>query len=241
MDQVETASGRLAVNGLTVVYEGREKVSAVRDLSLVVNPGEIVCLLGPTGCGKSELLRTVLFSLALNNRPSQLQFLGIDLGGRELAALDALPHAFAELATEQEYAGGLLLWLKDELERRKLFHVMRPDILLVIDGVGQLVNTGPEHARETLRLLAQQGKSWGIHLALAARREQDTGLLGLFRSKPALLRGCALARPGVATPGRFVLERGRKLRRVQIAWLPVHDLQAAVELVRQHSRGRALK
>jgi branched-chain amino acid transport system ATP-binding protein len=47
----------LEVEGLSVQY-GR--VAAVRQVSLVVNPGEIVALLGANGAGKSSLLRAVV-------------------------------------------------------------------------------------------------------------------------------------------------------------------------------------
>jgi NitT/TauT family transport system ATP-binding protein len=35
---------------------GRQKLAALRDLSLAVNEGEFVCILGASGCGKSTLL-----------------------------------------------------------------------------------------------------------------------------------------------------------------------------------------
>ncbi|MEW6123003.1 MAG: ABC transporter ATP-binding protein [Pseudomonadota bacterium] len=47
----------LSVSGLSVSY-GR--VSALTDISLTVNPGEIVTVLGANGAGKSTLLRAIL-------------------------------------------------------------------------------------------------------------------------------------------------------------------------------------
>ena len=45
---------RLKLDGLICAFDGRVVVD---DVSLDVNPGEIVCLLGPSGCGKSTTLR----------------------------------------------------------------------------------------------------------------------------------------------------------------------------------------
>ena len=46
----------IRIAGLTCAY-GR--VTAVRDVSLRVNAGEIVCLIGANGAGKTTLMRTV--------------------------------------------------------------------------------------------------------------------------------------------------------------------------------------
>jgi len=46
------------VDGLTFRYR-RASEPAVRDLSLTVEPGEVILVAGPSGCGKSTLLRAM--------------------------------------------------------------------------------------------------------------------------------------------------------------------------------------
>ncbi|WP_346432797.1 ATP-binding cassette domain-containing protein [Breoghania sp.] len=47
-------AARLAFESVSHAYEG---VASVRDVSLTVDPGEVLCLLGHSGCGKTTLLR----------------------------------------------------------------------------------------------------------------------------------------------------------------------------------------
>lgn len=44
---------------VTVSFSAREDITAVKDLVLEVQPGEFLCILGTTGCGKSTILNVV--------------------------------------------------------------------------------------------------------------------------------------------------------------------------------------
>jgi NitT/TauT family transport system ATP-binding protein len=65
--------------GKRFVTQGDQEVVALRDINLVVQPGEFVCLLGPSGCGKSTLLN----ALAGFAPPSSGQ---ITVGGQPVGA-----------------------------------------------------------------------------------------------------------------------------------------------------------
>jgi urea transport system ATP-binding protein len=73
----------LDIRGLNVYY-GESHI--LRDVDLSVAPGEMVCLIGRNGVGKTTLLKTVIGLLAQRSGDLQLQ-------GRDLAGLP--PHARA--------------------------------------------------------------------------------------------------------------------------------------------------
>ncbi len=58
MSTPEVAPPLVAVEGLTFRYR-RATEPAIRDVSLVVRPGEVVLVAGPSGCGKSTLIRAM--------------------------------------------------------------------------------------------------------------------------------------------------------------------------------------
>lgn len=72
--------GGVAFEGVTVRYPGRS-VDAVADVSFVVEAGETVALVGPSGVGKSTLMHALLGFV----RPTEGR---VSVGGADLAGLD---------------------------------------------------------------------------------------------------------------------------------------------------------
>ena len=66
----------LMVRGLAAGYDG---LPVVRDVTLHVDPGEVVTMLGPNGAGKTTTLATIAGSLAPIS--GDVEFLGASVGG----------------------------------------------------------------------------------------------------------------------------------------------------------------
>ncbi|WP_260259877.1 ABC transporter ATP-binding protein [Vibrio intestinalis] len=68
----------LSINNLTCKYD--EQTTVLEDLSLQVEQGEIVCLLGASGCGKTTLLKAIAGLLPLSSGSMSLNCMTIDDG-----------------------------------------------------------------------------------------------------------------------------------------------------------------
>ncbi len=185
----------------------------------------------PAGAGKSELLRTMLVSLALTTRKSQVRFLGIDLSGRELSLLDALPHALTDLATSPEYAAELLVWLAEEVDRRVMASFDRPHLVLFIDNLTDLLHTLGLESVQTVEHILTRGVEAGVHLVVTRPALRDPQVEKLFRGQPVVRAFAPVdGDDGEHPAGLFRFETRRFNRTVEVAWLSLRDLDAAVRL-----------
>jgi S-DNA-T family DNA segregation ATPase FtsK/SpoIIIE len=161
-------------------------------------------IVGATGSGKSELLRTLVAGLALQHPPDTLSFVLIDYkGGAAFAELARLPHA-AGLITNLQRDGSLVDRMRDALlgeqERRqamlrdagnlddiRAYRMRReedpslpplPYLLVVVDEFGELLASRPEFIDLFLGI-GRVGRSIGMHLLFSSQRLEEGRLRGL--------------------------------------------------------------
>jgi S-DNA-T family DNA segregation ATPase FtsK/SpoIIIE len=161
-------------------------------------------LVGATGSGKSELLRTLVSSLALTHSPDALSFVLIDYkGGAAFAELSKLPHT-AGLITNLQQDASLVDRMRDALlgeqERRqrmlreagdlddiRAYRTARdsrpelpamPHLVVVVDEFGELLAARPEFIDLFLGI-GRVGRSLGMHLLFSSQKLEEGRLRGL--------------------------------------------------------------
>lgn len=155
-------------------------------------------LAGMTGSGKSELLLTLLLSLAVSYHPQDVSFLLIDYKGGGMAkTLEGLPHTAGIITNlDGSMIERSLCALQSEMERRQrmlltatqktqassmdIYHYQKlrrqgtsldpmPHLIIAADEFAELKQQQPEFMQQLIRL-ARIGRSLGIHLLLATQK-----------------------------------------------------------------------
>ena len=145
---------------------------------------------GTTGSGKSELLQTIIASLAVGNRPDEFNFVLIDYkGGAAFMDCQHLPHTVgmvtdldghlttraleslgAELRhREHQLADAAAKDIEDYLAARQPGDEPMPRLLIIIDEFAALVAELPDFVTGLVDV-ARRGRSLGVHLILATQR-----------------------------------------------------------------------
>ncbi|MDQ3505890.1 MAG: type VII secretion protein EccCa [Actinomycetota bacterium] len=164
-------------------------------------------VVGATGSGKSEMLRTMVTSLVIGHSPERLALLLVDFkGGATFAGFAELPH-LAGMVTNLAADPGLVQRFRDalygELTRRQRMLAEAgnlanlaayaelvdsagpqgglepmPHLLVIIDEFTELLAARPDFA-ELFLAVGRIGRSIGVHLLLATQRLDAGKIRGL--------------------------------------------------------------
>jgi NitT/TauT family transport system ATP-binding protein len=143
-------------DGVTKVYgRGSSAVTALRDVSLTVQAGEFVCLVGTSGCGKSTLLSMI----AGLDEPTSGR---LDTSGHRVAMMFQDPALFPWLTAAANVELALRVRSIGRIERRQ-----RAAELLAVVGLSDFADKRPHQLSGGMRQ----------RVALARALAQDTDVL----------------------------------------------------------------
>ena len=187
---------------------------------------------GTTGAGKSELLRSIVVSLALQASPQDLTFVLIDYkGGSAFDECAKLPHVVGMVTDlDEALSARAVVCLEAELRYRE--QVLRtagtsdrdsyarigspdgplPRLVIVVDEFAALKNELPEFI-DALVDVAQRGRSLGVHLLLATQRPAGV-VSDVIRANTELKIGLRMQEPSdsidvIGSPDAAFLPRTR--------------------------------
>jgi S-DNA-T family DNA segregation ATPase FtsK/SpoIIIE len=161
-------------------------------------------VIGATGSGKSEFLRTLVLGLAMTHSPEQLNMVLVDFkGGATFAGMSDMPHVSAvitNLANELTLVDRMQDALSGEMVRRQ--ELLRdagnyasirdyekarvageelepmPSLFVVVDEFSEMLSAKPEFI-DLFVAIGRLGRSLGLHLLLASQRLEEGRLRGL--------------------------------------------------------------
>ncbi len=161
-------------------------------------------VVGATGSGKSELLRTLVLGMAATHPPEQLNLVLVDFkGGATFAGMAELPHVAAVITNLEDdlaLVDRMQEALSGEINRRQ--EVLRdagslvsirdydrarqrdpnlpplPSLFIVVDEFSELLVQKPDFA-DLFAQIGRLGRSLGLHLLLASQRLEEGRLRGL--------------------------------------------------------------
>src|SRR3546814_14358536 len=155
-------------------------------------------VIGATGSGKSECLRTLGLGLAMTHSPDQLNIVLVDFkGGATFAGMSSMPHVSAvitnlseeltlvdrmqdalsgEMVRRQEMlrAAGNYASIRDYEKARAAGEDLppMPSLFIVVDEFSEMLTANPE-STDLFFPQGRRGRSLGLHLLLASQRSEE--------------------------------------------------------------------
>lgn len=241
-------SRAISVPGTAILGLDTEGVPLLLRLS---SPEVAHCLIaGTTGSGKTELARTIIASLAIHQKPRDIQLALFDPKFHGLASCADLPHLLFPIVSDPREILERLTYLVNEMERRDRDQIARPRIVVVVDELADVIETGGKETESALTRLVQRGRSAGVSVIACTQKPTVRAVGALLKANfPVRLVGRvtsaddarvaagvgATGAEKLAGRGDFLLITGGQTIRFQAAQTRPEDMAQAAVPTHPHS------
>lgn len=179
-----------------------------KTMFMEINKTPHLLVAGATGSGKSVCINSIIVTLLLRTRPSEVKMVLVDPKKVEMSMYNGVPHLLMPVVTDSKKASIALMKMVSEMERRyNLFEESRtknitdynkyvedrrrnlngeleklPYIVIIIDELADLMLVAAKEVEDSILRITQMARAAGIHLIVATQRPSTDVITGVVKA-----------------------------------------------------------